>query len=91
MSRFGLIQGSIWKDIDTSDMAALTVLWSIFAFFVVPNWCLRTDSANDDTSVVLDPFLVQSRNFSLAPTCVSNVHHLSQLPCFLVVVALDIP
>ena len=72
-------------------MVYLTVTWRSVDLFVVPNWFICTDAANDDTSVVLAMFWIPSRNFSSIPACVRNVHHISQLSDWLVSVSLDIP
>ena len=48
-------------------------------------------TANDETRVVLYPCIILSVNCSLSSDRVSNVHHLSQLTDFLLVVTLDIP
>ena len=78
-------------DIDTSDTSYLMVSWRCLGLCVVSNWFLFTDAANDDTRIVFSLFGIPSMNFSVMPVCVRNVHHCSQLPDCLVVVALAIP
>ena len=80
MSRIGSLQRSIQKDADTSDMVYLTVLWRSVDFFVLKNWFLCTNAANDNTSVVVASFWILSKIVSLTPACVSNVHHVSLFP-----------
>ena len=80
VSRIRSPRRDVWKDSDTSATSALTVLWRSLNLFVVPNWFLRTDTANYDTSVVLDLCWSPSRNLYLTPTCVRNVYHIFQLP-----------
>ena len=60
-------------------------------FLVVPNWFCRTEAANDDTSIVLYSCGIPPRNYSVVPECLSNVHHLYQLPYWLVAVDLSMP
>ena len=84
-----MFQGCVCKNADTSDMADLAVLWRSIYFFVVPNWFLCTDAANDDTMIVLCSCGIPFKHLSMIPECVSNVHHLSLLPDFLVAVDLE--
>ena len=86
----GSPQRCVQKDVDTSDMEALTVLWWSLCLRVAPNWFLCTDAATDDTSIVFSPYGIPSRNFSVMYVFVRNVHHLSQLPYCFVTVALEI-
>ena len=90
-STVGSTQGCVRKDADTSNTAALKVLWSSLYLFVVPNLFLCTDAANDYTTIVLYLCGVISRNFLLIPVCMSNMHHLSQFPECLAAVTLEIP
>ena len=81
----------VWKDVDTSDTAVLTVTWRSLDLRVAPKSFLRTDVANDDTRIIFSSCGVTSRIFLMIPVCLRNVHHLSQLPDFLVAVDLLIP
>ena len=90
-SRLGSPRRCVRKDEDTSDTAALTVPWRSFCLHVAPNWFIRTDAENDDTSIFLCTCGILSSNLFLVPVCVVNVHHIYQLPDLLVAVALAIP
>ena len=59
--------------------------------FVAKNWFLRTDAENDDTRNIFYPCGIPYRNLLVISVYVSNVHHLSQLPDFLVALDLEIP
>ena len=48
-------------------MADLTVLWRSVCFFVVTNWFLCTDAANDDTMIVLCSCGIPPNTFSVIP------------------------
>ena len=91
VSRARSPQRCVRKDVDTSNTAALTVLWKSLDLLVAPNWFLYTDTVNDYTRIFLYSCGIPSNNLFLMPVCVSNVHHLSQLPCCLVVLTLYIP
>ena len=71
-------------------MVDLTVSWRILGLRVAPNWFLCTDAENNDTVVVFSPCVIPSRNLFVTLVCVINMHHLSQLPDFLVAVGLAI-
>ena len=68
----------------------MTVPWRSLDLFVVPNWFLCTDTANDDT-IFFPPYGIPSRDLFSVPVCVRNVHHMYQFPDYLVVVAMVIP
>ena len=70
--------------------ADLTVPWRSLGLRVAPNWFLCTDSANDDTMIVLYFCEITPRNLFMMPVCVRNVKHLSQLSDCLVAVAVAI-
>ena len=76
--RVGLIQIYVCGDSDTSDMTALTVLWSSLDFFVVPNWFLHNYAANNDISSVLSLCCITSNNLYSTPACVRYMRHLYQ-------------
>ena len=67
------------------------IWYSGFCCFVNEFGFIICSTANDETRVVLSPCGILSRYFSLTPACVSNVHHLKQLPDCLVVVIFYIP
>ena len=87
----GSLRRCVRKDADTSDMVDLTVRWRITCFLVFPNWFRCTEAANDDTRIVPCSCGIPPKNLSVIPECLRNVPHLSQLPDFLVAVALEVP
>ena len=90
MYRVGYPQRCVWKDLDTSYAAALTVLWRSLGLRVAPNWFLHTDAANEDTMIFFSPCGIPPRNVFVMAVCVRNVHHIYQLADCLVAVALAI-
>ena len=86
----GRLEGTSSKDVDISDTEDLTVPWSSLGLYVAPHWLLCTDAANDDTRIVFSSCGITLNNLFVMPVCVSNVHHISQLPDFLVAASLVI-
>ena len=58
---------------------------------VVPNWFCRTEAANDDKRILICSCGIPPRNSSVIPEFLGNVHHLYQLPDWLVALALAMP
>ena len=87
-SRVGSPQRCVRKDVDTSDNAAMTVPWRILGLCVAPKWFICTDAMNDEKIILFSLYGIPSSNLFVMPVCVSNVHHLSQLPLCLVAVVL---
>ena len=55
-SRFSLLQRCVRKYADTSNAVALKFPWRKLDIFVVPNWFVYTDSADENTRIVLSDF-----------------------------------
>ena len=75
-SRVGSPQNCVQKDIDISNMVALTVPCRSSDLSVVPNIFIHTDDVNDNTRIILSPCGISSRNLFSMHVCVSNMHHL---------------
>ena len=90
MPRVGFPQRCAQKEAYKSDMASLTVPCRSLDFFIVSNWFLCTDAANEHTRIVLYPYGITSRNLLLMPVGVTNIHNLPQLLDCLVTVDLAI-
>ena len=90
MSKAGSIQRAILKDSYTYDMAALTVPWKSFVFFLVPNWFCCTDDEKKESRTVFYYCGSLSKNLSLTLEWMRKVNHRLQFPDCLVEVDLKI-
>ena len=89
MSRSGSFQRSILKYAGTPYKAAFTIMWRIFALFVVMKWFLCNNDTKYDMMKLWSTIGVLGRNLFSTRAWMIIFHHCSQFTDCFATVALD--